>query len=133
MIPDYQITGHFKVLKWEESEIINQQSTASVHYDFYREGKPQDRFQAKANYLFFYEEHSSDNPLKSHTHYTGHMAMHVILDGSDYLLQVKDQGEFKNGLASSNLKVLPNSLFEGDGNYQASHEDNNFKLVLRKK
>ncbi|WP_085909512.1 hypothetical protein [Kiloniella majae] len=126
-----KLSGTLKVLKWDEQDIKNNMSPVRVKYEFQStEEDTRQSFIGDACYSFFYKVRSPENPLASHTLYSGFLSLSVELDGCASLLTFKDIGEFKDGTAISNLTSIENDQYRAHGSYTASPSKSEFTLVI---
>lgn len=120
------LKGNFDINKWEESEIENGTSTGRVIYKF----NSKNELTGNASYIFYYLKHSRKNPLESHSLYTGFIVVEIEIDGKKETINIKDEGEFRDGKAVSKLTVIGNDSFTGEGSYEASHTGSSFELII---
>lgn len=125
------IRGSLKLQSWQEGEIENDMSTARVRFELSAEHC----FQADAQYSLFYRVKPEGDPHSAHALYTGFLATEVDLEGERVTLVWKEEGEFRHGLASSSLVLLPTLGLEGTGFYRSSAnaEESKFELRLESK
>lgn len=120
-------TGKLRLAGWEESIVESATSTTRIKYTISGESE----LNAQGSYGFYYHQQDKNNPLNSHATYSGFLVIPVIMDGTNEILLVKDEGEFRAGKARSNLVVI-SEKYQGLGFYQAGHDGGEFSLEVEK-
>ena len=130
-----KVQGNYTVAKWEENSYdqisANAKLTkASVEYRFTGEieGK------ASVEYLMFYSHFDPSDPHKSGAVYVGLIRFQGKLKDKSGSFVLNDQGTFKAGTASSDLRIVETSGtgalqgITGTGKYRANEEGYYFQL-----
>ncbi len=126
-----KLSGTLKVIKWDEQDIETDMSAVRVQYEFQSSGEDtMQSFIGDACYSFFYKVQSPENPLASHTLYSGFLSLSIELDGHANRLTFKDKGEFKDGTTISSLTAIENNQYKAHGSYTASPVQSEFTLTI---
>jgi hypothetical protein len=130
-----KVKGSYKVSNWEEktiNEIATGIKTTRVTAQFDFTGDLVGR--AAVEYLMVYTHTNAQDQHLSSAHYVGLLQFKGQVSGHDGSFVIEDHGIHKDGVAFSNLKVVPESgvgglkTITGAGYYRAGAEGCHFDM-----